>query len=239
MRVAELWRYPVKSLRGERLQTADIDANGVAGDRLAHVRQQSGRVVTSRFRPRLLGLQGSLDADGEPTIDGLPWTSAAASELVRAAAGPSVELVRMVGEDHGQRYDVLPLTVVTESMVGEVGVDRRRFRPNILIAGAEGLEETDWPGYGLRAGTVLIGVRNRRSRCVMTTFDPDSLEQDPRVLHRIVRSFGGQVALDCWVAEPGRVAEGDAVELVELPEASEPPRGNGGDPFSWRRRALS
>jgi uncharacterized protein YcbX len=239
MRVAELWRYPVKSLRGERLQAADIDENGIAGDRLVHVRQQSGRVVTSRFRPRLLGLQGSLDENGEPAIDGLPWTSAAARERVRAAAGASVDLVRSTGVDHGERYDVLPLTVVTASMVQEVGVDRRRFRPNIVIAGAQGLEETDWPGFGLRAGTVLIGVRNRRARCVMTTFDPDSLEQDPRVLHRIVRSFGGQVAVDCWAVEPGRVAEGDAVELVELTAAGEPPRGNGSDPFSWHRRALT
>jgi uncharacterized protein YcbX len=238
MSVTELWRYPVKSLRGERLQTAEIDENGVAGDRLVHVRQQSGRVVTSRFRPRLLGLQGALGEDGEPTIDGLPWTSAPARELVRAAAGASVDLVRTTGVDHGQRYDVLPLTVITESMVQEVGVDRRRFRPNVVIAGAEGLAEIDWPGYGLRAGSVLIGVRNRRSRCVMTTFDPDSLEQDPGVLHRIVRSFGGQVALDCWVVEPGRIAVGDAVELVELPDAIEPPLGNGGEPFSWRRRAL-
>src|SRR6476646_8790202 len=130
MRVAELWRYPVKSLRGERLATADIDENGVAGDRLVHVRQQSGRVVTSRFRPRLLGLQGSLGDDGEPLIEGLPWDSAGARELVRSAAGPGVEIIRFGGDDRGQRYDVLPLTVLTTSMAEAVGVDRRRFRPN-------------------------------------------------------------------------------------------------------------
>ena len=135
---------------------------------------------------------------------------------MRAAAGPGVELVRFKGGDRGQRYDVLPLTVLTASMAETVGVDRRRFRPNIVIAGADGLDEADWPGYGLRAGGVVIGVRNRRTRCVMTTFDPDTLEQDPGVLRRIVRSFGGEVALDCWVVEPGRIAEGDAVELVEL-----------------------
>jgi uncharacterized protein YcbX len=238
MRVAELWRYPVKSLRGERLQSVAVDANGVAGDRLVHVRQQSGRVVSSRFRPKLLGLQGSLDAAGEPLIDGLPWDSAGARELVRTAAGPSVELVRYRGGDRGQRYDVLPLTVVTEDMVTAVGVDRRRFRPNVVIAGADGLAEVDWPGYGLRAGGVLIGVRNRRARCVMTTFDPDTLEQDPGVLRRIVGSFGGEVALDCWVVEPGRIAEGDAAELVELPEGALPPLGNGGDAFAWERRSL-
>ena len=152
MRVAELWRYPVKSLRGERLQAAEIAEDGVVGDRLVHVRQQSGRVVTSRFRPRLLGLQGSLDEHGEPLIDGLPWVSGPARERVRAAAGPGVELVRFAGTDHGQRYDILPLTVLTTEMADAVGVDRRRFRPNIVITGADGLAEVEWPGLGLRAG---------------------------------------------------------------------------------------
>ena len=195
-------------------------------------------MVSSRLRPKLLGLQGSLDDAGEPLIDGLPWSSAEARERVRAAAGPSVELVRYAGGDRGQRYNVLPLTVVTEEIADAVGVDRRRFRPNVVIAGAEGLAEVDWPGYGLRMGSALIGVRNRRAHCVMTTFDPDTLEQDQGVLRRIIGSFGGEVALDCWVVEPGRITEGDAAELVELPEGADPPLGNGGDPFDWERRSL-
>ena len=243
MRVAELWRYPVKSLRGERLAVADIAEDGIAGDRLAHVRQQSGRGVTSRFRPGLLGLQASLGDDGEPLIDGLPWASATARERVRAVAGPGAELVRFAGNDHGQRFDILPLTVLTTAIAHAVGVDRRRFRPNLVIEGAEGLEEVEWPGLGLRAGEVVIGVRNRRTRCVMTTFDPDTLEQDPQVLRRIVHSFGGQVALDCWVVEPGRIAEGEAIELVELPAGAVPPPGNGTDGWefdarTWRPRSL-
>ena len=239
MQVAELWRYPVKSLRGQRLEVVDVDEAGIPGDRLVHVRQQSGRVVTARFRHRLLGLQGSLGDDGEPRIEGQPWDSAAARELVRAAAGPGVELVRYTGDDHGQRYDVLPLTVLTTGMVDVLGVDRRRFRPNILIAGTTTLEEAGWPGYGLRAGTALIGVRNRRMRCVMTTFDPDTLEQDLGVLQWIYREASGEAALDCWVVEPGRIAEGDAVELVELEDGVEPPLGNGTEPFVWSRRRLA
>ena len=47
MRVAELWRYPVKSLGGERLDRADVSANGIAGDRIVHVRNGRGRVVTT------------------------------------------------------------------------------------------------------------------------------------------------------------------------------------------------
>ena len=88
LQVEELWRYPVKSLRGERLEVADVGWDGVAGDRLAHVRQQSGRVVTSRFRPRLLGLQGSLGQDGEPLVAGLPWTRPVRASSCALPPGP-------------------------------------------------------------------------------------------------------------------------------------------------------
>ena len=54
-----------------------------------------------------------------------------------------------------------------------------------------------------------------RPRCVMTTFDPDTLEQDPRVLRRIVRDFDGRMALDAAVLEPGRIRVGDAVTLLD------------------------
>lgn len=216
MHIAELWRYPVKSLAGEQVDTAELLVDGIAGDRLAHVREAGGRVVTSRYRPGLLALAGSLGDDGEPLVDGVRWNDPRALAAVRAASTGDVEIVRFTPPDHGQRHDVLPLTVLTDGMARAVGVDHRRFRPNILIAGVDGLAERDWPGYGLRAGTALIGVRKRRSRCVMTTFDPDTQEQDPGVLRSIVRDFDGEVALDCWVVEPGSIAVGDAVELVAL-----------------------
>ncbi|HET7449718.1 MAG TPA: MOSC N-terminal beta barrel domain-containing protein [Gaiellaceae bacterium] len=216
MHVQELWRYPVKSMRGERLLRAHVAEGGVEGDRLVHARQAGGRVVTSRFWPQLLGFAGTLGADGEPLVDGERWYAPSVLERVRAATSPDVELVRFHGVDVGQRHDVLPLTVLTDGMARAVGVDHRRFRPNLLIGGVEELEETAWPGRGLRIGGLVIGIRNRRSRCVMTTFDPDTIEQDPSVLLRVVRQFGGQVALDCWVVSPGTVSVGDAVEIVEL-----------------------
>lgn len=238
MHVSELWRYPVKSMRGEALDVAEIRSDGVAGDRLVHVRESSGRVATSRFRPGLLGLSGTLGEDGEPLVNGVPWSGPLTLERVRAVTEPGAELVRFDGVDHGQRFDVLPLTVLTESMVRAVGYDHRRFRPNVLIAAAPDGAELEWAGFGLRIGEALIGVRNRRSRCVMTTFDPDTLEQDPMVLLRVVRSFGGRVALDCWVEEPGEVRVGDPVEVVELPDAALPPSGNGSDAYPWRRQQF-
>jgi uncharacterized protein len=225
-RVGALWRYPVKSLRGEPLEEAEIRVDGIAGDRLVHVLEPSGRVVTSRYRPGLLGLAGSLDTNGEPLIDSHPWDSPEALRAVRAASAPDVLLRRFAEPDRGQRFDILPLTVLTDGMVEAVGFDYRRFRPNILIAGVLGLEERSWVGSMLRTGRTLIGVKKARARCVMTTFDPDTLEQDPAVLKRIVRTFDGQVALDCWVIRPGTVSVGDRVELDDLPNGMLPPPGN-------------
>ena len=73
MHVAELWRYPVKSLAGEPIRATDLSTSGMQGDRLVHVQDQRGGIVTSRTRPKLLGLRGTLDDQGHALIDGRPW----------------------------------------------------------------------------------------------------------------------------------------------------------------------
>jgi uncharacterized protein YcbX len=211
MRVAELWRYPVKSMRGERLESARLTADGVAGDRVVHVADGHGRVVTARTHPRLLGLQGTLDADGEPRVDGQPWTSPEAAAAVRAAAGDAAALVRWDGPE---RFDVLPLLVATDGSIAALGVDGRRLRPNIVVSGVDRLAERQWPGRRLRIGEVLIDLVKLRGRCVMTTYDPDTQVQDLTVLKTIARDFGGRMALDSLVIQGGTVRVGDAVTLL-------------------------
>jgi len=212
MRVAELWRYPVKSLAGERLERADVTGNGMAGDRVVHVSDGRGRVVTARTCPRLLGLAAALGPDGEPRIAGSPWTSRASGAAIQAAAGADAGLVRYDGRE---RFDVLPLLVATDGAIAALGVDHRRLRPNIVLEGVAGLAERQWPGRRLRIGAVLIEVVKLRGRCVMTTYDPDTQAQDLSVLKRIVTEFGGRVALDCDVVEGGAIAVGDRAELVD------------------------
>jgi uncharacterized protein YcbX len=211
MHVAELWRYPVKSLAGEPLDAADISADGIPGDRMVQVFDAEGRIVTSRTTPRLLGLKGTLSPMGETLVNGRPWTAPEVAAAIEAAAGPGARLVRHDGPD---RFDVLPLLVATDGAVNALGLDRRRFRPNILVAGVEGLAERDWPGRRARVGEAIIGFKKLRGRCVMTTYDPDTLEHDPTVLRRIVKEMGGRLALDTYVVQGGRVAVGDPVELL-------------------------
>jgi uncharacterized protein YcbX len=215
MRVSELWRYPVKSLRGESLDEAFVTELGIERDRLVHAVRPGGRVFTARTHPGMLGLQGGLDADGEPTVDGVRWNDPAALAAVRAVTAPDAELVRYDGAGP-QRFDVLPISLATDGAIAAVGVDRRRFRANIYLAGVPGLTERDWVGREVRVGEAILGVRQVRGRCVMTTFDPDTLEQDITVLQKIHWELDGRTALDCHVLRPGAVRVGDTAEVGEL-----------------------
>jgi hypothetical protein len=211
MWVQEIWRYPVKSMAGEPLRRAEVRGDGIAGDRVVHVSDGRGRVISARTRPRLLAHRATLGPDGEPRVDGRPWASGEVAADVRAAAGDQARLVRYDGPE---RFDVLPLLVATDGAVAIFGRDRRRLRPNLVIGGVRGLLEREWEGRLLRAGTAIIAVRDLRQRCVVTTFDPDTLRQDAGVLRRIQREFGGLLALNCRVVREGVVAVGEPVVLL-------------------------
>ena len=213
MHVAELWRYPVKSLAGEQMDFAEIHADGIAGDRHILVyNEQTRRVITSRTHPKLLGLQATLGGDGEALIDGRPWNDPESEQAIIIAAGPHARLAEWDGLE---RFDILPLLVVTDGAIKEFGYDRRRLRPNIVIGGVEGLAEREWAGHQMRIGKLLLEFAQLRERCVMTTYDPDTQEKDPAVLRHIVKKFGGTLALDTAVLQGGRISVGDMAELVE------------------------
>lgn len=209
MRVAQLWRYPVKSLRGERLDRAEVLRDGIRGDRLTRILSSDGSHITGRTATGLLGLQAGLAGDGEPLIDGERWNSAPARAAIEEVAGGGATLAPL-----GRHFDAVPILVVTDGAVAAFGEDSRRLRPNFVVEGVHGLAERNWIGRRLRLGAVELLVRERCARCVMTTIDPDTLEIRPDVLRRINSEFEGTMGVYCEVALPGAVAEGDPVELI-------------------------
>ena len=204
MHISELWRYPVKSMAGERLEAADLTRDGIAVDRLAMV-VRDGRILTARSHPHLLGHKGGIAPDGSPTIDGLPWNA----PEIAAAIGANV-----IRYDGPERFDILPLLIATDGAIAALGEDGRRLRPNIVIGGVEGLAEREWEGRRIRIGDAIIAIRDLRDRCVMTTYDPDTQQQNLSVLRKIVRDFDGRIALNCSVEAAGRIHSGDAVEFI-------------------------
>jgi uncharacterized protein YcbX len=211
MNITEIWRYPVKTMAGEMLQRASVGPLGIEGDRVVHVEDVGGRVITSRSHPRFLGHKGSLGAQGAVLVDGRPWDSPDVAAEVAEIGGPEARLVRY---DGAERFDVLPLLVATDGAIAAFGCDGRRLRPNIVVGGVEGLAERKWPGACLRIGKVRIGVQDLRLRCVMTSYDPDTLVQDKGITRGIYERFEGKLALNCFAIEGGTITVGDEVQLV-------------------------
>jgi uncharacterized protein len=212
MRVDQIWRYPVKSMAGERLEHAEVRREGIPGDRTLYVVDAHGRILTARNHPRLLALHATLDAEGEVLVDGVPWYDPGTEAAVRAAAGEGAQLVPASA---GERFDILPLLVATDGSIDAFGHDLRRLRPNIVISGVEGLAERGWEGRLLTVGSAVIALADLRGRCIMTTWDPDTLEQDIGIYQQIRSRFGGRLALNAWAGREGRIELGEDVELLE------------------------
>lgn len=221
MHVAGLWRYPVKSLSGETLSTAQLTSDGISGDRVVHVAGPRGP-LTGRTRHGLLTVRASTGPDGVPQVAGHPWDSPRAAQVVRAAAGPDA---RLVGYRGPERFDVLNLLVATDGAVAEFGADVRRLRPNLLIGGVPANAEHRWPGHALVIGEAVIGIHSVRQRCIVTSIDPDTGEQDLDVFRRIRQRFGSKLALNAWVIRPGAIHVGDPVTRQRT--IARPDRGGG------------
>ena len=216
LHVAELWRYPVKSMAGEPLDEAEVRPDGIRGDRLVHVENARG-LVTARTHPRLLGLSARLDPDGAARVGDRPWWDDEVARAVRLAAGDDALLVPHDGPD---RFDILPLLVATDGAIAAFGQDGRRLRPNIVLGGVDGLAERDWEGRHLIIGDLVVLLHSLRGRCIVTTFDPDTLTQDVDVLRDIRRRFDGTLALNSAVLHPGTIRVGDVARIVDPPARS-------------------
>ncbi|MGX6448625.1 MOSC domain-containing protein [Patulibacter sp. S7RM1-6] len=237
-RVAALHRYPVKSMRGETLTTAELDGAGLDGDRawaLLDRMRNWASAKTNRGRWRLV--DGMLDlratTDGDDVVVTLPdGTSVragepAADEVLSAHLGRALRFDRGDrGYRWGRHHDGAPLHLVTTAtlaaLAGDDGtpLDPERLRPNVLLEtpdGASDFVEDAWTGRALRLGGAVLRVTERTERCVMTTRGQgDELPEERTVLKRIGRRNAACAGVYLAVVAPGRVRVGD--ELVPLPD---------------------
>ncbi|MGY1832719.1 MOSC domain-containing protein [Geodermatophilus sp. SYSU D01180] len=229
----ELWRYPVKSLQGERLDAVDVGPEGPAGDRRwALFDRSTGFGLTARRVPDLLFASGRLRADGGVEVvlpDGtVTGDDAVLSDwLGKPVALRAAEAVRgprqyedPVDDEDGGPWDAwegasgafhdssrIRVSLVSTGTLGTW--DRRRFRANVLLDGAG---EDDLVGTTVRLGTAVLDVLKPVSRCVMVTRpQPGGIGRDTGVLKTVHRERGGTLAVGALVPVPGRVAVGDAL----------------------------
>jgi uncharacterized protein YcbX len=228
MRVAALWRYPVKSLAGEERDVLDLDARGVEHDRAwAFVDPEGGIAsgkTTRRFRkvPGLLRHRSRLDGDG-PLVEladgrvARPGT-AGGDALLASIVPPGWTLQPERATSHLDAGAVHLVTTATLAALGDAFGERvppERLRPNVLIdAGtAEGLLEDGWLGRTLAIGGVELRVTGRTERCVMVGHPQCDLPPRPRLLQAIGRLNEVCAGVYADVVAPGRIRAGDPVIL--------------------------
>ena len=220
--VADLWRYPVKSFGGERLRRAFVGPFGVLGDRRYTVADAEG-VMTARRAPALLGFRASY-ADDEAaehvtvtTPDG--EVLGIDDDALLAQLAEALPTATSLATSPLGFFDAAPLHILGEPSIATLAsaagadLDRRRFRANVLIepTGGGAFEEDAWIGRRLMLGEARIEVVVNTERCAVTTFDPDTLERDPRVLKALATTRENLFGVYARVLRPGWVATGDRI----------------------------
>ncbi len=238
-RVAGLWRYPVKSMAAEELDSAEVSWHGLAGDRRwAFIRDGQVRSgfpwLTIRERPEMAHYRPRFAQPDRPNASVVLVRTPSAAEFDVADPALAAELgprVRVIKQDRGV-FDTMPLSLLTSQALA--GLGRRvgvgppagaglaagRFRPNVLVDAPDGecpafpgIPEDAWVGRILRIGGLRMRVDKHDLRCVVPTIDPVTLRRSPAILRTIARDRGNRFGVYGSTVEPGRVAVGDPVEL--------------------------
>lgn len=238
--VHELWRYPVKSMAGVATQSAFLGWHGLPGDRRFAFRRLNDNngfpwLSASRLPELLLYKPQGVDENAQ---DPAP-TSIRTPEGMDLALG-SAELQNSVAEKFGSPVELMKLRngifdeasvslmhLATIAAIGrEAGqtLDARRFRENILIASeaTESFLEDRWVGGRLVFGSTdvgpMINVTMCDERCVMINLDPDTAEQDPRIMKAAVRLNKNNAGVYGTVARTGQISVGQSVSLIVDPQ---------------------
>jgi MOSC domain-containing protein len=219
-RVVEVWRYPVKSMAGERLDACAITETGLDGDRrlalIDGTPNRTGKLLTIRqhenmlrYHPRLV--DGAVEVEA-PDGSVLTTGPSLVARLERETSRP-LEL-----KDHaGANFDDSHVLIVNLASIEVLGVeagmdlDRRRFRANLYVDGLDPEEEVGWIGRRIRAGDAELDVVKRDERCVVITRDPQTTVATPDLLRLLAERHDQCMGVYCQVAKPGRVGVGDFV----------------------------
>lgn len=229
--VREIWRYPVKSIGGERLDVGKVGEHGIAGDRQWGVRDvMTGMVLTGRREPRLLMANARVE-HGEPVIelgDGSqlhssgelsawldrPVELVAASDTLPTFEGvddPETERQWSTWQGQSGTFHDGRSTVTMASDTTLAGYDPRRFRLNLILEHSGSDTEDALVDADLTIGTTGLYVRKPIDRCVMVTRAQLGLDRDLGVLQRVVRERNNRLGVGCVVHREGLIATGDVV----------------------------
>ena len=241
--VESLWRYPVKSMRGEELAEVWAGTGGFVGDRRFAFRSSAAPpatpYLTSRTQEQMLRYQPSYP-DLAQSTQVQPSTDEELLLDVKTPFGESLSvydprLLRLLGQGLRSAQtlslissaialaDEYPISLVSmqtvEQLSKEFGsaVDKRRFRANIYASflTSVGFQENSFVGRKLRIGDkVTLYIVKRDPRCKVITLDPDTGEATPELMRHVAAAYGRCVGVYATVAGEGTIRQGDPIVVV-------------------------
>ena len=203
-RLDAIWRYPTKSLHFESLDVAEVDPDGIRGDRSRALVVTAGHARLGKPYRGTENERFHLESDDE------------AARALAAERGVQTEV-------HGGRFfDAAPISILVdrwlEGLSAHVGyhVEPHRFRPNLFVRAADGfaLLEDDLAGWELALGPVRLRVRQPIERCAVTTYDPEGGASDPRILRYVAQERRTWMGIYCDVVATGIIRPGDELQRV-------------------------
>jgi len=227
--IAQLWRYPVKGMRGQQGNTLTLDATGVAGDRRYAI-ESSG---APRGKPLLTGaeraamlLYTAAVHQGEtrittPSGETFHIHDPALLQYLQQAM-PGNNTFRVV-QSATPLTDVRPIALLglgsVQALATERGeaageVDPRRFRANILLHTAQPFAEDNLAGQTLQLGATTLRINERTPRCRMVTLHPETAHQAPAIMRTLDPHHNGRIGIYATVLQPGPLSIGDTVASV-------------------------
>jgi uncharacterized protein YcbX len=233
--VEAIFRYPVKSMAGERLEVAQLGWHGLDGDRLLAFRRVDDRSglpwLTASKVPELLLFAPHRREDGAPgdlpthvrTPDGeeMPVFGEDLAKEVGRRYGAPVQMMKL----NQGIFDEASISVIAFDTVREIGrlagrsLDVRRFRPNVVVRSLRSVpfQEDEWLGgvlsFGEGDAAPAITVTMRDDRCSMVNLDPDSASPAPEVLKAVVRANQNTAGIYGAVTRIGRLRIGQTILL--------------------------
>lgn len=236
--IEAIFRYPVKSMRGEQVNAAAMGWHGLEGDRRLAFRKiddVSGFpwLTASKFPDLVLySPQRSGDPDQFPlpthvrTPDGeeMPIFGKELAADVERRCGIAVEMMQW----RQGMFDEASISIIAADTVreicelGGVTADARRFRPNVFVrlTDSAAFAEDRLVGAILQFGdqetAPAVTVSMRDVRCAMINIDPDSGERAPEMLKAVVRVNDNNAGVYASVVRPGQLAVGQKL-FVQSP----------------------
>lgn len=233
--VEALFRYPVKSMAGERLEVAELGWHGLDGDRRLALRRVDNFSeipwLTASRLPDLLrftplrgddGSQGSLPTHiRTPEGEEMPVFGEDLAEEIGRRYGAPVQMMQLRNGifDDAAISVIAPETARGIGRLAERPLDLRRFRPNVVVRLLRPVpfQEDEWLGGVLSFGegddAPSIAVTMRDLRCSMVNLGPDSAAPAPEVMKAIVRVNQNYAGSYGAVTRIGRLAVGQTVVL--------------------------